>query len=136
VFPVHPRTEQRLSQSGIKHHAQLRRIQPLGYLDFLLLLSKATLVLTDSGGIQEETTALGVPCLTLRDNTERPVTVSQGTNVLVGTNASKIVAATQQILAGEGKRGRSLAKNKPTTSRSSPWSTAGSSAAAFFGRGR
>jgi UDP-N-acetylglucosamine 2-epimerase (non-hydrolysing) len=109
VFPVHPRTEQRLSQSGIKHHAQLRRIQPLGYLDFLLLLSKATLVLTDSGGIQEETTALGVPCLTLRDNTERPVTVSQGTNVLVGTNASKIVAATQQILAGEGKRGRTPA---------------------------
>ncbi len=106
VFPVHPRTQQRLSQSGIKHHSQLRLIQPLGYLDFLCLLSKATLALTDSGGIQEETTALGVPCLTLRDNTERPVTISQGTNVLVGTNSSKIVAATEQILRGEGKRGR------------------------------
>jgi UDP-N-acetylglucosamine 2-epimerase (non-hydrolysing) len=106
VFPVHPRTQHQLNQTGIKHHAQLRRIQPLGYLDFLCLLSKATLVLTDSGGIQEETTALGVPCLTLRDNTERPVTVSQGTNVLVGTNPSKITAATQRILAGEGKNGR------------------------------
>ncbi len=106
VFPVHPRTQQRLSQGGIKHHPQLRLIQPLGYLDFLCLLNKATLALTDSGGIQEETTALGVPCLTLRENTERPVTISQGTNVLVGTNPSKIVAATEQILRGDGKRGR------------------------------
>lgn len=106
VFPVHPRTQQRLSQGGIKHHPQLRLIKPLGYLDFLCLLSKATLALTDSGGIQEETTALGVPCLTLRENTERPVTISQGTNVLVGTNSSKIVAATEQILRGDGKRGR------------------------------
>jgi len=106
VFPVHPRTRQRLSQAGIKRHPQLRLIQPLGYLDFLCLLSKAALVLTDSGGIQEETTALGVPCLTLRENTERPVTVSQGTNVLVGTNRSKIVAETEQILRGDRKRGR------------------------------
>jgi UDP-N-acetylglucosamine 2-epimerase (non-hydrolysing) len=106
VFPVHPRTQQRLSKSGIKHHPQLRFIQPLGYLDFLCLLSKATIALTDSGGIQEETTALGVPCLTLRENTERPVTVSQGTNVLVGTNPSKIVAAADQILRGDGKKGR------------------------------
>lgn len=106
VFPVHPRTQQRLAHSGIKHHPQLRLIPPLGYLDFLCLLSKATLALTDSGGIQEETTALGVPCLTLRENTERPVTVSQGTNVLVGTNPHKIVAAAEQILRGDGKRGR------------------------------
>ena len=106
VFPVHPRTQQRLSQNGIKRHPRLRLIQPLGYLDFLCLLSKATLALTDSGGIQEETTALGVPCLTLRENTERPVTVSQGTNVLVGTNPSKIVAATEQILRGDRKSGR------------------------------
>ena len=105
VFPVHPRTQQRLTQSGIKHHPQLRLIPPLGYLDFLCLLSKATLALTDSGGIPEETTALGVPCLTLRENTERPVTVSQGTNVLVGTNPYKIVAATEQILRGDGKKG-------------------------------
>ena len=106
VFPVHPRVQQRLSPDGIKHHSQLRFIQPLGYLDFLCLLSKATLALTDSGGIQEETTALGVPCLTLRENTERPVTVSRGTNVLVGTNPSKIVAATEQILRGNRKNGR------------------------------
>ena len=106
VFPVHPRTQQQLNQSGIKHHPQLRLIEPLGYLDFLCLLSKASLVLTDSGGIQEETTALGVPCLTLRENTERPVTVSCGTNVLVGTNPSKIVAAAEQIFRGDGKKGR------------------------------
>jgi UDP-N-acetylglucosamine 2-epimerase (non-hydrolysing) len=106
VFPVHPRTQQRLAHSGIKHRPQLRLISPLGYLDFLCLLSKATLTLTDSGGIQEETTALGVPCLTLRENTERPVTVSQGTNVLVGTSPSKIVAVAEQILRGDGKRGR------------------------------
>jgi len=106
VFPVHPRVQQRLSPNGIKHHPQLRFIQPLGYLDFLCLLTKATLALTDSGGIQEETTALGVPCLTLRENTERPVTVSWGTNVIVGTNPSKIVAATEQILRGDRKNGR------------------------------
>ena len=106
VFPVHPRAQQRLSQNGVKHHPRLRFIQPLGYLDFLWLVSKATLALTDSGGIQEETTALGVPCLTLRENTERPVTVSQGTNVLVGTNPSKIVAAAEQILRGDRKNGR------------------------------
>jgi len=106
VFPVHPRTQQRLSQGGIKRYPQLRLIQPLGYLDFLCLLSNATLALTDSGGIQEETTALGVPCLTLRENTERPITISQGTNVLVGTNPSKIAAATEQVLRGDGKRGR------------------------------
>jgi UDP-N-acetylglucosamine 2-epimerase (non-hydrolysing) len=103
---VHPRTQQRLTQSVIKHHPKLRLIPPQGYLDFLCLLSKATLVLTDSGGIQEETTALGVPCLTLRENTERPVTVTQGTNLLVGTNPSKIVAAAEQILRGDGRRGR------------------------------
>src|SRR6184192_2389621 len=79
IFPVHPRTQQRLTQGGIQYHPQLRLIPPVGYLDFLCLLSKAKLVLTDSGGIQEETTALGVPCLTLRENTERPVTISQGT---------------------------------------------------------
>jgi UDP-N-acetylglucosamine 2-epimerase (non-hydrolysing) len=106
IFPVHPRTQQRLTQAGITHHANVCVIPPLGYLDFLCLLSEATLVLTDSGGIQEETTALGVPCLTLRENTERPVTISQGTNLLVGTEPAKIVAATTEILAGKGKIGR------------------------------
>jgi UDP-N-acetylglucosamine 2-epimerase (non-hydrolysing) len=106
IFPVHPRTQQRLAQAGIKTHPQLRMIPPIGYLDFLCLLSKATLVLTDSGGIQEETTALGVPCLTLRENTERPITISEGTNQLIGTDPAKIIAAAQSILAGNGKPGR------------------------------
>ena len=106
IFPVHPRTQQRLTEGGIRAHPQLRLIAPVGYLDFLCLLSKAALVLTDSGGIQEETTALGVPCLTLRENTERPVTISEGTNLLVGTNPAKIVAAARDALAGKGKAGR------------------------------
>jgi UDP-N-acetylglucosamine 2-epimerase (non-hydrolysing) len=105
VFPVHPRTQQRLAEAGIKHHPELRLISPIGYLDFLCLLSKATLVLTDSGGIQEETTALGVPCLTVRTNTERPITISEGTNLLVGTDPGIIIAAAQDILAGKGKVG-------------------------------
>jgi UDP-N-acetylglucosamine 2-epimerase (non-hydrolysing) len=106
IFPVHPRTRQRLKEAGVTHHTNLCVIPPVGYLDFLCLLSKATLVLTDSGGIQEETTALGVPCLTLRENTERPITISQGTNLLVGTDPTKIVLAATEILAGKGKTGR------------------------------
>jgi len=106
IFPVHPRTQQRISQGGVQLHGQLRLIPPVGYLDFLCLLSKAKLVLTDSGGIQEETTALGVPCLTLRENTERPITISQGTNLLVGTDPAKIIAAARDTLAGKGKVGR------------------------------
>ena len=106
VFPVHPRTQERLAQAGIAHHPQLMLISPLGYLDFLCLLSNATLVLTDSGGIQEESTALGLPCLTLRECTERPVTISEGTNILVGTDPDKIVAAAREILAGRRKVGR------------------------------
>jgi UDP-N-acetylglucosamine 2-epimerase (non-hydrolysing) len=106
IFPVHPRTQQRVTQAGIKTHPQLKLIPPVGYLDFLCLLSKATLVLTDSGGIQEETTALGVPCLTLRENTERPITISEGTNQLIGTDPAKILAAAQDVLSGKGKPGR------------------------------
>lgn len=106
VFPVHPRTQQRLAQTGVTHHSQLRLIPPIGYLDFLCLLSKAALVLTDSGGIQEETTALGVPCLTLRENTERPITISEGTNLLIGTDPARVVAAAHDVLAGKGKTGR------------------------------
>lgn len=106
IFPVHPRTEQRLIQAGIRKRSALRLIQPLGYLDFLCLLSHATVVLTDSGGIQEETTALGVPCLTLRENTERPVTVSEGTNLLVGTDPDRIIGAVLDSLVSKGKVGR------------------------------
>jgi UDP-N-acetylglucosamine 2-epimerase (non-hydrolysing) len=105
IFPVHPRTHQCIERADIEPHADLRLIPSLGYLDFLCLLSKATMVLTDSGGIQEETTALGVPCLTLRENTERPVTISQGTNRLVGTDPSKMLRAAREILAGNHKTG-------------------------------
>jgi len=104
IFPVHPRTQERLKLLG-SHHRQLRMTPPVGYLDFLCLLSRARVVLTDSGGIQEETTALGVPCVTIRENTERPITVSHGTNQLAGTDPGKIVTAVRGILAGQGKQG-------------------------------
>ncbi len=106
IFPVHPRTKQRLAEAGAIRNPQLRLIDPVGYLDFLCLLSQAILVLTDSGGIQEETTALGIPCLTLRENTERPVTISQGTNLLVGTDPAQIRTAAHDILGGKSKAGR------------------------------
>lgn len=93
IFPVHPRTIQRIG----KRRTALQLTEPLGYLDFLGLMARARLVLTDSGGIQEETTALGVPCLTLRPNTERPITLEQGTNHLV-RDAAEIVAAVNEIL--------------------------------------
>ncbi|MBC8030878.1 MAG: UDP-N-acetylglucosamine 2-epimerase (non-hydrolyzing) [Pyrinomonadaceae bacterium] len=95
VFPVHPRTRRTISELGfaerVAESKNLRLIDPLGYLDFLQLYSGASLVLTDSGGIQEETTVLGIPCLTLRENTERPITVTLGTNKIVGTDPAKIV---------------------------------------------
>src|SRR5712671_5536825 len=84
----------------------LKLVEPLGYLDFLALTADARLVMTDSGGIQEETTALGVPCLTMRENTERPVTVEVGTNELVGTDPARAVASARKVLAGQGKQGR------------------------------
>lgn len=102
VFPVHPRTRKALSEPGLASRLRdapdLRLIEPLGYLDFLRLYSGARLVLTDSGGIQEETTALGVPCLTLRENTERPVTVELGTNAVVGTDPERILSAARAAL--------------------------------------
>jgi UDP-N-acetylglucosamine 2-epimerase (non-hydrolysing) len=103
VFPIHPRTRARLGPETWP--ASLKLIEPLGYLDFLALTDGARLVLTDSGGIQEETTALGVPCLTLRDNTERPVTVTVGTNQLVGTNPDRIAPAAREVLSGRTRRG-------------------------------
>ncbi len=105
VFPVHPRTAQALGAAGVDLSG-LRLVPPQGYLDFLCLMSRARLVLTDSGGIQEETTVLQVPCLTLRHNTERPVTVDQGTNRLVGTDPEVIVAAARQALAAPLPAGR------------------------------
>jgi UDP-N-acetylglucosamine 2-epimerase (non-hydrolysing) len=104
IFPVHPRTKFRLSEFGFSErieNSNLKLIEPLGYLDFMALYSKAKLVLTDSGGLQEETTALSIPCLTLRENTERPITISMGTNKLVGVNPEKIKQAAFEILNGE-----------------------------------
>jgi UDP-N-acetylglucosamine 2-epimerase (non-hydrolysing) len=92
LFPVHPRTNQRLSEMGISIPERIIRVDPLGYLDFLALMSNARLVLTDSGGIQEETSVLGVPCVTLRDSTERPITCSLGTNAVAGTGGPKIIS--------------------------------------------
>ena len=106
VFPVHPRTAQRLQDANISaslHHVHL--LPPLGYLEMLGLNAGARMVLTDSGGIQEETTALGVPCLTLRPNTERPITIEQGTNLLVGTDPARIRDAANKILDDGPKQG-------------------------------
>jgi UDP-N-acetylglucosamine 2-epimerase (non-hydrolysing) len=97
VFPVHPRTRGALA--GRRLHPALTLLPPAGYLDFVALQAGAALVLTDSGGIQEETTVLGVPCLTLRDNTERPITVVEGTNRVIGRDPAAIVAAAEQVLA-------------------------------------
>ena len=105
VFPVHPRTRQRLAQLELgPANDRLKLIDPLGYLDFLALQSHATLVVTDSGGVQEETTYMRVPCLTLRANTERPVTVTAGSNLLVGQNTERLRHEVTRILAGSGQR--------------------------------
>ncbi|PYX84409.1 MAG: hypothetical protein DMG70_06465 [Acidobacteria bacterium] len=106
IFRVHSRPQPRLTPEGIRHHPQLRLIPPVGYLDILCLLNRSALVWTDSGGMHKETTALGVPCLTLRENTERPVTISQGTNLPLGTDPGKIVAAARDTLDGKGEVGR------------------------------
>src|SRR6267378_2566121 len=97
VFPAHPRTRKMIAELGLNERVEkikgLLLIDPVGYLDFLQLLSGARLVLTDSGGIQEETTVLGIPCVTLRENTERPITVEMGTNTIAGTNPANIIKA-------------------------------------------
>jgi UDP-N-acetylglucosamine 2-epimerase (non-hydrolysing) len=114
IFPAHPRTINRIKEFHFGHYfnflsrnskfrpqnSLIQCVEPLGYLDFLCLMSSATLVITDSGGIQEETTILGIPCITLRENTERPVTTTQGTNVIVGTNPKKIVEECVSALKG------------------------------------
>jgi UDP-N-acetylglucosamine 2-epimerase (non-hydrolysing) len=106
VFPVHPRTRKALDVRDLAAMPSLILTEPLGYLDFTRLLAEARLVLTDSGGIQEETTVLGVPCLTLRNNTERPITIEQGTNRLVGLEPYQIVAAARTVLSGRPRAGR------------------------------
>ena len=104
VFPVHPRTRQRIAEFGLKVE-KLHLSEPLPYIEFLALQSRAAVVITDSGGIQEETTYLGVPCLTLRNNTERPVTVTLGTNVIVGQDRDKLSSELSKIVAGRAKKG-------------------------------
>lgn len=109
VFPVHPRTSARIAGAGLEalvNTPRILRLPPLGYLEMLGLMAKARVVLTDSGGIQEETTALGVPCITLRENTERPITVEQGTNTITGIDPARIEAAVDNVLTTGGKGGR------------------------------
>ena len=104
IFPVHPRTAKVLEQLGIAH-PRLHMIEPLGYLEFNYLVERAKVVLTDSGGITEETTVMGIPCMTLRDNTERPETITQGTNELIGTNPKAIAPAMEKLFSGQWKTG-------------------------------
>jgi len=105
VFPVHPRTRANLEKFHLDLGPAVTLCDPMAYMDFLNLWKDAKMVLSDSGGLQEETTALGVPCLTLRENTERPITIDQGTNVLVGTDPSVIEREAMQILTSGGKVG-------------------------------
>jgi len=104
IFPVHPRTRQRLAEFGIDTQ-NLKLLDPIPYIEFLSLQSRAAVVITDSGGIQEETTYLGVPCLTLRRNTERPITVTLGTNILVGDDREGLATEMEKILEGKQKKG-------------------------------
>lgn len=104
VFPAHPRTRQRIAEFGIDSE-KLHLVEPMPYVEFLSLQTRAAVVITDSGGIQEETTFLGVPCLTLRSNTERPITVSAGTNILVGEDREQLVHELNGVLESGGKKG-------------------------------
>jgi UDP-N-acetylglucosamine 2-epimerase (non-hydrolysing) len=109
IFPIHPRTRSRIEQFGFLNlieSANIICLPPVGYLQILGLMKSAKMVLTDSGGLQEETTSLGVPCITLRENTERPITIDEGTNTIVGTDAEKIKICVEDIFATGGKSGR------------------------------
>ncbi|GHA46184.1 UDP-N-acetyl glucosamine 2-epimerase [Salinimicrobium marinum] len=104
IFPVHPRTAKILQNLGIEHH-RLHYVEPLSYLEFNFLVKNAKAVITDSGGITEETTVMGVPCMTLRDNTERPETITMGTNELVGTDPKNLKPYLDKLMSGEWKKG-------------------------------
>jgi UDP-N-acetylglucosamine 2-epimerase (non-hydrolysing) len=110
IFPIHPRTRKRIEEFGLSsQYTELKNLvltDPLGYLDFLSLLMDAKIVLTDSGGIQEETTFLNVPCITMRENTERPITLEKGTNVLAGLSVDKVVSLTGECYSGKWKKSR------------------------------
>jgi UDP-N-acetylglucosamine 2-epimerase (non-hydrolysing) len=110
IFPVHPRTQIRMEEGGfcgsLPNAAKgIRIVPPMSYLQFLRLQSEATMMITDSGGVQEETTALGIPCLTVRENTERPITLVEGTNLLVGLDGRRLIKEARKVLRGEGKKG-------------------------------
>ncbi len=107
LFPVHPRTRGRMAEAGIELNdcgSNLQILDPAPYLEFLALQGKAAAVITDSGGIQEETTFLEIPCLTVRENTERPITLSMGTNTLVGRDIPRLRKELEAVLAGKAKR--------------------------------
>ena len=111
IFPAHPRTQGRMVECGFygSRHGKssgIRVVPPMSYLQFLRLQSEATLMITDSGGVQEETTAMGIPCLTVRENTERPITLTEGTNLLVGLDRRRLVEEARKVLHGKGKKGR------------------------------
>lgn len=106
IFPIHPRTRARIDADRIPIPPGIKLVDPLSYLDFLAMQQHATVVVTDSGGIQEETTYLGIPCLTLRENTERPVTVTVGTNLLLGNDVERLHTEVIRVLKGDGKRGQ------------------------------
>jgi UDP-N-acetylglucosamine 2-epimerase (non-hydrolysing) len=108
LFPIHPRTRQRLAECGMKvtSNGRMQILEPIGYLEFLALQKQAAVVITDSGGIQEESTFLGVPCLTIRANTERPITVSMGTNILIGQDMQRLRAEVDRILTQGPKQGQ------------------------------
>ncbi|MCP4118765.1 MAG: UDP-N-acetylglucosamine 2-epimerase (non-hydrolyzing) [Desulfobacteraceae bacterium] len=106
IFPIHPRTRKNMEKFGIQPSENIRLIDPLSYMEFLNLWKDARVALTDSGGLQEETTALGIPCLTIRENTERPITVTEGTNELMGTSRKKILDSFDRIISNSWKTGR------------------------------
>lgn len=110
VFPIHPRTEARLDDFNLKHRLakakNIHALPPLGYREFLCFSSQAKVIVTDSGGLQEESTALGIPCLTMRSNTERPITVTEGTSTLVGHDVDQLGEHLEAVIRGEYKRGR------------------------------
>ena len=106
IFPIHPRTRTNIEGFEIKIHRNIKLTEPLSYMEFLNLWKDSKVILTDSGGLQEETTALGIPCLTIRENTERPITVTQCTNKVVGSSKKRIMTAFNQIMANKWKHGQ------------------------------
>lgn len=121
IFPMHPRTRQRIKDFRIKIPAKIKVTEPLGYLEMLSLMQNASFILTDSGGMQEEACTLGVPCVTMRDSTERPESIEVGANILVGTNLEKILAGTEKILTSTSQILKKTQKTGKPVKLSTPW---------------